>query len=108
MSLRKCLVLFAVIFLWRLDSLALKSVFVIKFACTILALNKLVAKVLNFEVSVYLSWLWSVSLFSISVILVLKSVFLTKLLIPGILFSTVINTVFVAKLLVSGFFSLIQ
>ena len=65
-------------------------------------METLVAKVLNFEVSVYLSWLWLVSLFSISVTLALQSVFLTKLLILGILFSTVINAVFVAKLLISG------
>ena len=32
----------------------------------------------------------------------LESVFLTKLLTLGILFSTVVNAVFVAKLLVSG------
>ena len=62
--------LFAVIFLLRLDSLASKSVFVIKFACAILVLKILAAKVLNFEVSIYLSCLWSVSLFSISVIFV--------------------------------------
>ena len=73
-----------------------------KFACAILVLKTLVAKVLNFEVSIYLSWLWSVSLFSISVIFVSKSVFLTKLLILGILFSTVFNAAFVAKLLILG------
>ena len=41
-------------------------------------------------------------LFSTSVILELKSVFLTKLLTSGILFSTVVNTEFAAKLLISG------
>ena len=94
--------LFLVIFLLRLDSLASKPVFVIKFACAILVLNKLVAKLLNFEVPIYLSWLWSLSLFSISVTLVLYSVFLTELLILGILISTEVNAVFVAKLLISG------
>ena len=42
-------------FLLRLDSLASKSVFVIKFACAILALKTLAAKVSNFEVSIHLS-----------------------------------------------------
>ena len=42
-------------FLLRLDNLASKSVFVIKFACASLALKKLVVKVLNSEVSIYLS-----------------------------------------------------
>ena len=51
---------------------------------------------------VYLSWLWLVSLFSISVTLVLWSVFLTRLLTSGILFSTVDNAVFIAKLVTSG------
>ena len=88
----------------RPDSLASKSAFAIKFACAIPSLKKLVAKVLNFEVSIYLSWSWSLSLFSISVILVLQSVFLNKLLVSGIFFSTVVNSVFVAKLLISGIF----
>ena len=34
--------------------------------------------------------------------------FLTRLLILGILFSTLVNAVFVAKLLISGIFFLIQ
>ena len=55
----------------RPDSLTSKSVFVIKLACANLALNKLVAKVLNSEVLIYLSRLWLVSLFSITVTLVL-------------------------------------
>ena len=49
----------------------------------------------------YLSWLWLVSLFSISVTLVLQSAFLTKLLTLDILFSTAVNAVFIAKLLIS-------
>ena len=44
------------------------SVFVIKLACANLTLKKLVAKVVISEVSIYLSWLGLVSLFSISVI----------------------------------------
>ena len=43
------------IFLLRLDNLASKSVFVIKFACANLALKTLAAKVLNSEVATYLS-----------------------------------------------------
>ena len=44
-------------FLLRLESLASKSVFVIKFACVILALKTLVANLLNSEVVIYLSCL---------------------------------------------------
>ena len=54
LSLRECFVLFAVIFLLRLDNLASKSVFVIKFACANLALKTLAVKVLNSEVATYL------------------------------------------------------
>ena len=91
------------IFLLRLDSLASKSVFDTKFACADLALKTLAAKVLNPGVVIHLSWLWSVSFFSISVIFVLQSVFfLTKLLILGILFSTAVNAAFVAKRLTLG------
>ena len=50
---------------------ASKSALVIKFACAILALKTSAANLLNPEVSIYLSWLWSVSFFSISVTLVL-------------------------------------
>ena len=56
--------------LLRLDSLASKSVFVIKFACANLALKTSAAKVLNSGVVIYLSWLWSVSFFSSSLIFV--------------------------------------
>ena len=56
-SINKCLILFEVIFLLRLGSFVSKSVFVIKMACANLALKTLVAKVLNFEVSIYLSYL---------------------------------------------------
>ena len=60
-------VLFDIIFLLRSDSLLSKSIFSTKFACTILALNVSVANLLNSVVVIYLSWLWSVSFFSISV-----------------------------------------
>ena len=94
--------MFLVIFLLRLGNLVSKSVFVIKLACANLALKTSEANLLNSEVSIYLSWLWLLSLFSISVILVIWSVFLTKLLTLGILSSTIVNAVFVAKLLISG------
>ena len=52
-STDRCFVLFAVTFLLRLDSLASKSILVIKFACANLALKALAAKVLNSEVSIF-------------------------------------------------------
>ena len=56
----------------RLDNLESKSVFVIKLACVYdLELKTSAAKVLNTGVAIYLSWLWSVSFFSITVIFVL-------------------------------------
>ena len=58
-------------FLLRFDSLESNSVFVIKLACANLALKTSAANLLNSEVSIYLSWLWLVSLFSIFVTLVL-------------------------------------
>ena len=79
-----------------------ESVFVTKLACTNIALKTSVSNLLNSEVSIYLWWFWPLSLFSISVILVLQSVFLNKLLTLGILSSKVLNAVFVAKLLISG------
>ena len=90
--------LFLVTFLLRFNSLSSKSVFFTKFAWANLALKTLPANLLNSLVSLYLSWLWWLSLFSISVTLVLKSVFLTRLLTSGVLFSTLVNAVFVAKL----------
>ena len=92
----KYFVLFVVIFLLRLDSLASKSVFLIKFACANLALKTSVESLVNSRAVIYLSWLWLVSLFLILVIFVLWSVFSTNLLIVGILFSTAINTLFVS------------
>ena len=79
-----------------------------KLACAILALKTSAANLLNSEISIYLSWIWLLSLFSTSVTLVLLSVLLTKLLTLGILFSTVVNAAFVPKLLISGIFFLIQ
>ena len=73
-----------------------------------LALKTLAAKVLNSGVLICLSLLWLLSLFSISIILVLQSVFLARLLTSGILCSIVVNTVFVAKLLASGILSSIS
>ena len=54
-SISKCFDLFLVIFLLRLNNLESKSVFVVKLACANLVLKTLVAKVLNFEVPIYLS-----------------------------------------------------
>ena len=52
-STSKCFDLFAVIFLLRLDSLALKFVFAIKFTCTYLALKISAAKILNSGIVIY-------------------------------------------------------
>ena len=52
-SISKCLDLFAVIFLLRLYSLALKSVFIIIFACANLVLKTAAAKALNSGVVIY-------------------------------------------------------
>ena len=57
-------------FLLILENVGSKSVFVIRLACDNLALKILVAKVSNSEVIIYLSWLWLLRLFSISVTLV--------------------------------------
>ena len=73
-STSKCFVLFEVIFLLRFDSLESNSVLVINFAFAILALKTSAANLLNSEVSICLSLLWLVSLFSISTTLVLQSV----------------------------------
>ena len=88
--------------------MASKSVFIPKFARDNFALKTSAAKVLNSGVVIYLSWLWLLSLLSISVILVLWSVSITRLLTLGILFSTAANAVFVAKLVTSEFHSLYQ
>ena len=83
LSTSKCFILFWVIFLLRLNNLVSKSVFVIKLACASLALKTSPANLLNSEVAIYLSWLWSLSLFIYF--------FLTKSLTLSILFSTVVN-----------------
>ena len=49
--------------------MASKSAFVIKLACANLALKTSAANLLNSEVSIYLSWLWLLSLFSLSSLL---------------------------------------
>ena len=87
-------ILFDIIFLLRSDSLLLKSVFFTKFACTVLVLNASVANLLNSVVVIYL--------FSIFLILMSQSLFQTRLLTSGILFSIVVNAAFVARLLTSG------
>ena len=76
-------------------------------ACDNLALKTSAVKVLNSAVVIYLSWLWLLSLFSISVTLLLQF-FLTRLLTSGILFSTVVNVVFVTNLLTSEILSSIS
>ena len=95
-------VLFAVTFLLRLDSLASKPAFVIKFSCADLPLKALEVKVLNCGVVINLSSSWSASFFSSSLILC-HSVFLPRLFTLGILFSTAGNAVLLAKLPTSGF-----
>ena len=47
-----------------------KSVFVIRFACTNLSTERFAVNVLNSGIGLYLSWWWSVSFFSISLIFV--------------------------------------
>ena len=60
----KCVDLFEVIFVLRIDNLASKSVFVIKFACANLGLKTWAAKVLKSGVVICLAWSRSVSFFS--------------------------------------------
>ena len=64
-------VLFSAVLLLRLDTVLSKFVFATKFACDNLALKTSAANLLNSGVVIYLSWLWLLSLFSISVTLVL-------------------------------------
>ena len=70
-SIDTFLVLFAAILLWKLDTVLSKFVFATKFTCFNPALKTSAAKLLNSGVVIYLSWLWLLSLFSVSVILVL-------------------------------------
>ena len=67
----KCFVLFEIISLLKLDSLASKSVFVIRFACANLAAKFSADNLLNSGLVIYLSWQWSVIFFSVSLIFVL-------------------------------------
>ena len=60
----------------RLDTVLSQFVSATKFAFANLKI--LVAKVLNYEIVICLLWLWLLSLLSISVILVLQSVFSTR------------------------------
>ena len=83
-------------------SLVSKSVLVTKFAHANLVSETFAVNLLNSQVAIYLSSLWSVSFFSSSVIFVSKFAFLSKLLTLGILFPTAVNAAFVAKLLTSG------
>ena len=73
-----------------------------KFACFNLAAKFSDVNLLNSGIVIYLSLVWSVIFFSISLIFVLYSVFSTKLLTLGILFSTAWRAVLVAKLVILG------
>ena len=71
-----------------------------KFACANLEVKFFAVKLLNSEVVMYSSWLWSATFLSVSNIFALWSVFWTKLLTSGILFLTVVNPELVAKLVI--------
>ena len=74
-----------------------------KFACANLTVKISAVNLLNSWVVVYWSWSWSVVvLFSFSLIFVLQSVFLYKLLTLVILFLTAVRAVIVAKLVILG------
>ena len=79
-----------------------KSVFVTKFSWANLAVNFSSVSLLNSGVLNYLSWIWSVIFFSVSLLFVLWSAFMTKLLTSDISFSTAINPVVVGKSLILG------
>ena len=73
----------------------------VKCSCANLAEEFSDVNLLNSWVAIYLSWSWSVAiLFSVSLIFVLQSVLLTKLLILGISFSKAVRVVVAAKLAV--------
>ena len=97
-----CFVLFELIFLLRFIGFLSKSDFVTKFACGNLDAKFSTVTLLNSGVVMYLSWLWSVIFFLISLIFVLWSVFLTKLLTLWFLFSTALRAVVVTKLVILG------
>ena len=65
-SISKCFVLFEVIFLLRLDSLASISVFVIKFDCATLSAIFSAVNLVNTRVEIYVPCLWSLIFFLIS------------------------------------------
>ena len=67
----KCFVLFQLAFLLRIISLISKSVYVTKFARANPAPKTSAVNLLNSGVVIYLSWLWSATLFSISPMFVL-------------------------------------
>ena len=73
-----------------------------KFCCFNLKAKDSAATLLISGAAIYLSWLWSVIFFSVSLTFVLWSVFLTKLQILGILFSTAVRVLAVAKLVIRG------
>ena len=99
----KCLVLFELIFWFWLLSLSSQSVFVIKFACFDLAAKFSAVSLLNSVIVICLSWSWPESFFSILLTFVaFYSLFLTKLLTSGTLFSTTVNAAFVSKPLLIG------
>ena len=98
----KCFVLFQLAFLLRIISLISKSVYVTKFARANPAPKTSAVNLLNSGVVIYLSWLWSATLFSISPMFVLQSAFLTQLITLGILFSIAVNAEVVAKPLTLG------
>ena len=79
-----------------------KPVLFNKFACFNLAAKFSDFNFLNSGVVVYLSWLWSAFVFSISSIFVVSAVFLTKLLTLGISYSTALRAVLVAELVILG------
>ena len=100
-SASKCFALFELIFWLRLFSLSSKSVFVTKLTCFYLAAKFSAVSLLNSGVVIYLPWSWSVSVFSMSLILLLESVFSTKLLTLGILISTAVNIYYLLAELVA-------
>ena len=74
-----------------------------KYAWAILEVKFSDVDLLGSSVVIYLSWSWSlVILFSISIIFVLFSVFVTKLLPICILFSTAVRAAAVPKLVILG------
>ena len=71
-----------------------------KFVCANITAKFSAANSLNSGVVIYLSWSMISNFFSVSLIFVLQTVFLTKLLTLGILLSTAVRAVIVAKLVI--------